>query len=356
MKLLFFDISTGLKSISDLKTGARGGMISSLFILTDLLSRMGHVVSVLSDVKVGGRTEAGVYWGSSPEMAEAEDWDVLICNRTTTEDGLAHARVKKRVLWTHDLPHSGFIPHPNIVKAFHRVVFMSRYAERVWRAFYPAISKSVLIPNGVDKALFYPRGKDLDYLIFGSAPNRGLKSLPLIFEALKNRIRDTLHMTAYSNMKVLHPNENARTTRFWEEEMPLDYKDCTEAGIELKDPVPQSQWAEELGRAGLMIIPTNYPEICSNVILQSLASGVPIVTTGPLGSAGEWISSGYNGMLTQFVPNDYMVHTIEIVRGAKRILDNSKLHNKMIKNAVKTKNLLTWEKVAKRWNKMFERL
>ena len=354
MRLLFFDHSTGLESINDLEKGARGGMITSLFRLTDELSQKGHQVVVLSDIKQDGVTGDGVRWVNGTGFDGV--WDCLVCNRTTTEDGLAHINAKHRVLWTHDLPHAGFIPHGKIVKAFSRVVFMSDYAERVWRAFFPAIGKSVKIPNGVDKELFYPREKDLGYLIFGSAPNRGLKELPLIFEALKTRVGSPLHMTAYSNMEVLHPNEHARTTRFWSSELPLDYKDCKAAGIELKDPAPQPRWAEELGKAGLMIMPTNYPEICSNVILQSLASGTPIVTTGNIGSIGEWITQGYNGWLTQFGPRDYMIHSVEIVRGAKAILENPKMHRKMINNCPKTRNLLTWTEVAKRWEKTLGRL
>lgn len=352
MKLLFFDISTDLYSIHDLETRPRGGMISSLFILTDELSKAGHEVAVLSDITLNGETRHGVRWTNDKEIGDCQQWDILVCNRTTTDDGLAYIPARRRVLWTHDLPHAGFIPKPNLVRAFDTVVFMSRYAERVWRTFYPLIRKSVIIPNGVAKTLFYPRAKDLDYLIFGSAPNRGLHRLPLIFEALKNRVRKNLYMKAFSNMGVLHPNENRRATSFWEDQTPLQHKECEEAGIDLQDPIPQREWAKEVGKAGLMILPTQYPEICSNVILQSLASGTPVVTTGNLGSAGEWIRHKHNGMLTEFLLSDYMVHTVEMVRNAKWVLEDKKRHMKMIRNAEKTKNLHTWEEIAKRWDRM----
>jgi len=351
MKLLFFDNSTYLKSVLDLESGARGGMISSLFRVTDDLSKMGHNVSVLSDIEKKGTTKAGVRWGDDV-VTEGGSWDVIIMNRTITDDGFARLKTKHRVLWTHDLPHSGFIPHPKMINAFSRVVFMSHYAEQIWRTFYPDIKKSALIPNGVDKELFYPRTKDYNYLIFGSAPNRGLRYLPLIFEALNNRVSAELRMNAYSNMRVLHPNEDDRATRFWEAEMPTNYKECEDSGINLKDPIPQKKWAEELGKASLMLMPTAYPEICSNVVLQSLASGTPIVTTGNMGSVGEWIKNGYNGFLTKYQLCDYMVHTLEIVRGAKTIVENPRLHRKMCKNAAKTRNILSWEQVSKKWDKM----
>ena len=316
MKITFFDNSTALKTVHDLQTGARGGMISSLFNVSDGLSLLGHEVAVLSDIEKTGITPFGTYWGNLEEVPE-HDCDVLVCNRSTTDDGLSGLKAKHRVLWTHDLPHSGFIPKPKLIMGFDRVVFMSKYAENVWRLFYPLIRKSLFIPNGVDKSIFYPREKDYDYIIFGSAPNRGLQYLDLILTALRNRVRKSLFLNAFSNLQILHPRET--TNR--EINMIESYQWKNE-NIGLFDPLPQRQWAHELGIAGLMIIPTAYPEICSNVVLQSLASGTPIITTGNLGSTPEWVISGYNGFTTKYLPNDYMVHTVETVRGAKKILEN----------------------------------
>ena len=351
MKITFFDNSTSLKTIHDLETGARGGMISSLFNVSDGLSLLGHDVSVLSDIKLGGVNDANVYWGDLEDI-ESLSCDILICNRGIPTDGLAGINAKHRVLWTHDLPHTGFIKKIKVLNAVDRVVFMSRYAEKVWRSFYPSIRKSVIIPNGVDKLIFYPREKDCDYIIYGSAPNRGLQYLDLVLEALRSRVRKSLYLKAFSNLQILHPNEKVNR----EVNMIANYEWPKDHSVDLQDPVPQWEWAKELGKAGLMIMPTAYPEICSNVILQSLVSGTPIVTTGNLGSAGEWISHGINGFMTQFLPNDYMVHTIEIVRGAKKILENRRLHDKMIKNANKTKQILSWCDVVKKWDKMLRSL
>jgi len=347
MKITFFDNSTALKTIHDLETGARGGMISSLFAVSGGLSLLGHDVSVLSDIENTGTTNTNVYWGALEEVAD-HTCDVLVCNRSTTDDGLCGIRAKHRVLWTHDLPHSGFIPKPKVINAFDRVVFMSKYAESVWRTFYPLIRKSEYIPNGVDKSIFYPREKDHDYIIYGSAPNRGLQYLNLILTALKNRVRPSLYLKAFSNLQILHPKET--TNR--EINMIENYNWTKADDVQLFDPLPQNQWADELGKAGIMIMPTSYPEICSNVILQSLASGTPIVTTGNLGSVPEWVISGRNGVLTNYLPNDYMVHTIEIVRGARDVLTNRKVHDRMIRHTANTRNIWSWEDVIFKWDKM----
>jgi glycosyltransferase involved in cell wall biosynthesis len=351
-RVLFFDNSTRLKTIHDLETRGRGGMVASLFKVSDYLSSAGHDVYVLSDIEENGKTPAGAVWiGKGSRIPHEETFDFLIHNRGA-DDGLPEIKARRRILWTHDLPHAGHIPEPKTIKAFSATVFMSEYAERIWRCYYRDIGRSFLIPNGVDKKLFYPRDKARGYLIFASAPNRGLKRLPLIFEAIRSRVEGPIFMKAFSNMKALHPNE----VRSGEDDgFSMSYKSCREVGIDLVDPVPQRELAEELGSAGLMILPTDYPEICSNIILQSLASGTPIITTGGVGSAREWIKDGVNGRLTRFQPIDYMIHSVEIVRMAVEVLNDERLHRRLIKGALQTK-IETWEAIGAKWEKMLNRL
>lgn len=366
MRILFIDLSTKLKNIDELSNRARGGMITSLHQVSKALSQSHskHFVDIIADIE-----EPDFFYENGPvrwfnpeaardgcSMGEPYDsYDFLVCNRGIG-DGWPQIKARRRILWTHDLPHNGFIPEPRNIRAFSRVVFMSKYAERVWRAFYPDIGKSVMIPNGVDKSIFCPpvRPKDLHKMIYFSAPNRGLKKLPFIFDAIRHRLaefgsryEETFSMTAYSNMAKLHPNE----VEDHGDGFDLDYKEVGESDVQLHDPVPQFQLAEVLRSAGLMILPTAYPEICSNAILQSLACGTPVLTTGNLGSAGEWIRDGRNGALTDFQPHDYMIHTVEIVRKAVEILTDPEKHLGMILAASKTK-ILSWEEVGAKWLKM----
>lgn len=353
MKVLFLDTNTKLGAVTDPIWRARGGMVTSLREVPDALCRLGVDAHVISDVQVGGATDAGTKWltRKDSEFITEMNWDFLVLNRGI-DSGFSEIKAKKRILWTHDLPHNGFIPNPRTIRAFAGTVFMSRYAEAIWRTFYKTIGRSFLIPNGVDKSVFRPVEKDLDRLIFISAPNRGLKKLPLIFEALKSRIGPHLKMTTFSNMRALHPGE----LRDGVDQFELDYKSCEDAGIDMRLPVPQSELAGHLGRAGLMILPTGYPEICSNSILQALACGVPVVATGRLGSAPEWIRHKWNGALTLYGPQDYMVHTVEIVRAAVDILSRPDYHRTLIEHAPKTKNLFTWDEIGRKWLKMFTKL
>jgi glycosyltransferase involved in cell wall biosynthesis len=338
MRILFVDNTTKLRTVRDLDNRARGGMVTSLFKVTDCLSQRHHVY-VWSDIEQEGQTRAGTNWVHVPP----DDVDVLVANRGTGS-GYPSIRAKARILWTHDLPHSGFIPEPMTVRAFDCTVFMSRYAERIWRTYYRGIGKSVLIPNGVDKSLFYPREKERGYLIYASAPNRGLERLPLIVDTIQESVDTDVYCKAFSNLSVLHPNEGEDT---------FDY-DSLGDSVQRLDPLPQRRFADELGRAGLMILPSDYPEICSNVVLQALASGTPVLTTGGMGATPEWVKHRKSGMLTKFRPHDYMVYSLEIARNAIEVLKNEGLHRRLMRGAAKTR-IYDWSEVGRKWSRLISR-
>lgn len=353
MRVCFIDRSTRLETIDDLKTKPRGGMVNSLFRLTDYLSRQGVKVHVVSDIKQVGDTDAGTLWmNAAPwttENTENPCYDFLIFNRGTG-NGSPDIKAKHRILWTHDLPHAGFIPEAKTIKAFSATVFMSKYAERIWRTFNPNIGKSFLIQNGVDD-VFYPTKKNLDYIIYFSHPNRGLKKLPLIFDAIRQRTKRHVFLNAYSGGSM-YPTDGEMGDHC--EQYTIEYGEEV-PGLNVLEPIPTHDIAYEIGRAGLCIMPSGYPEICSNSVLQSLKSGTPLITTGNMGATCEWVKHKKNGMLTKFYPMDYMVHTAEIINLATQVLNNEKLHRKLIKGCIKTK-IHSWDEIGRKWLHLFNRL
>ena len=352
MKIAFLDLSTRLDTIDDLKTRARGGMITSLFRVSDYLSRQGHYVTVIAGIGSEGVTPDGTVWRKADHGGE---YDVLVLNRGVG-DGSPKIRAKHRVLWTHDLPHDGFAPDPRTLRALSATVFMSRYGERVWRTFYRTIGRGVFIPNGVDRGLFRPGvNRDWHRIIFASAPNRGLKRVPLIFEGIRSKV-PTARMDVYSNLRILHPGEAEQQTRDDDKDSRGGYEMEPGEGLTYRDPIPQARFAEELGNCGLMLVPTDYPEICCNAYLQALACGVPVITTGGVGSTGEWIRHGWNGMFTQFQPVDYMVYFLEMARNAIGVLSDERKHRRMSVWAARTPGIYSWEEVGSRWNRMLKNL
>jgi glycosyltransferase involved in cell wall biosynthesis len=349
LKILFLDFSTGLTSLDDLH-GPRRGLINSLLHVPDALSKLNNEVMVISDIKEDGETEAGVKWlGMDDQTSFLKDWDFLVINRGIGM-GYLDIKAKHRILWTHDLPHNGFAEDPDLFRKFSGVVFMSEYAGRVWKTMFPQIGQGFLIPNGVDKKLFYPREKDLDYLLYAFHPIRGVNRLPLIFGSAREALQRNIHLEVFSSFY-----KRETLTKDHMDGYPHNQEDDIPEGMTIRPALPIEKIAEEFGKAGLVILPTGYPEICSNSVLQSLASGTPIVTTGGLGSVPEWVKHRVNGWLTQFTPADYVVHQVEIMRGLVTILKDRKLHNDLIEGAKKTK-IYDWEEIGTKWQKMFEEL
>jgi glycosyltransferase involved in cell wall biosynthesis len=345
VRICFLDFSLKLESLDELKKTGRGGMVSSLFKVPDALSKLNNEVDVLSDIQNPGTTEAGTRFVNQPEGA----YDALVLNRGM-HDGYPMIRARHRVLWTHDVPHSGFIPDPRSAAALSLTIFMSRYAEKVWRFCYPEIGKSVQIPNAVDKTLFFPREKDLNSIVFFSHPNRGLQRLPLIFAGVRGKTGRPLTLDAFSSCYKNEPGGQEYIDLFNEN------MTCVKPeGLVRHEFVPHHELAEKVGRAGLMVMPTDLPETCSNSVLQALASGTPVVSTGYIGSVKEFVNEK-NGYLTENIPANFgSIYSVEIARAMISILIDEKKHRKMIKAAARTK-ILTWEEVGASWNKALLRL
>lgn len=347
MKILFIDFSTGLDDLRAMQTRGRGGMINSLFKVPDALSQLGHDTYVLSDIQSGGVTPAGTRWWTAREFKYL-DYDVLVANRGIG-DGYPTITAKHRILWTHDLPHLGFIDDPDKMARFDMTVFMSGYADRVWRTHFPFIGKSKTIPNGVDKSIFYPREKDLGKLIYFFHPMRGLKRLPIIVTGVAAKTARRIRCDAYSS--IYHGEGTDDHMEAWapgfDEEAPE---------LRIMPALPIERIAEEVGTAGLCLMPTGYPEICSNSVLQSLFSGTPIVTTGGLGATPEWVQDGFNGRLTEFTPADYMAYYMEFTRAVIAIINDEGRHREMIECAAQTPGILTWEEVGAKWDLMIQSL
>lgn len=350
MRILFIDLTTGLDSFLDLKTRGRGGMVSSLLLLPDALSKLNNECFVFSDSKSGGTTARGTTWliDADWEWIAKQKWDFLILNRQTYGEGFPDLHSKHRVLWTHDMVHSGWAPNPERLKMLSATVFMSAYSEETWRAYYKDIGRSFQIPNGVDRELFKPGAKDWDSMIYLSAPNRGLAHLPVILDTVREATKREIKLTAFSNMATMHPKEPG-------EKFSGMYEEVKAAGVDLRDPVPQEVIAGHLARAGLMVKPSDFAETCSNTTLQSLSCGTPIITSA-VGADKEWVLHRRNGMIQKHTLADGPLFILEFCRDVIEVLQNPRLHDCMVRSAPQSLGLFTWEEIGQKWNRMFNQI
>lgn len=333
-KVVIVDQSAnGIKDANSLN-GPLNGRLTCIKSVTQELQRT-FDVTVLGKHE-GFYDDAGVLWDS---RAIEDNYDALVLVRGYGS-GLPEIDAKKRFLWVRDLPHSGFCPEPELLK-YATVVALSEYGAKIWKAFHPQIDRIKIIPNGVDDKVFRLSGggRERKLLLYASAPNRGLDRLPSIFETLKE-LHPSLRLVAFSNLKKLHPGESG--------EYEDVYQKCLDAGIELRDPVSHKELAKWMQAATAMVMPTDFPEICSNTVLQALACGLPIVTTGKLGATPEWVKDGENGVLTRFQRHDYQIFDLEIIRACHKLLSDDMFFSGIERGARYTP-VPSWKEVAGRW-------
>lgn len=85
-------------------------------------------------------------------------------------------------------------------------------------------------------------------------------------------------------------------------------------------------------------------------ILESLASGVPLITSS-VGMAPEIITSGKNGFLVEIQNVEQMVER------TSSIIENQDMREKFIKHGLETVQDYTWENIVKqRYEKIYKSL
>jgi glycosyltransferase involved in cell wall biosynthesis len=85
-------------------------------------------------------------------------------------------------------------------------------------------------------------------------------------------------------------------------------------------------------------------------ILESMASGIPIVTTD-VGMARDVVNHGKNGFIAEIENVD------EIVKFASKVLDDREKSNAIISNALETVKIYSWENIARLYyKKMYSNL
>lgn len=340
-RVAFVDFSRGsVRTLADLSR-AKCGRLTCLNAVTEHLAKRGHEVTCIGKW-TDFDTPGGVQWRKGTEIDTR--YDALVMLRGV-HDMLPQITARRRFLWVRDLPHAGFIPDPPQARFLHATVYLSRYAENVWKDHYPVLRKvrSFRIPNGVDKRVFFPGGtKDPNLLLYASNPNRGLKRIPMYGEALRH-FHPKSRIVAFSSHEALHPGETGDHSEA--------YALCREHGIDLRDPLPQEELAEWIRKATAVLLPSEFPEICSNLVLQSLACGTPIVATGALGATPEWVRHGWNGLETKWRPWDYQAFDLDFLRKCKTLLERPLLQRWLGYGARRTR-ILDWSEVGAKWERI----
>lgn len=345
-RILFIDGTAGFNP-GRIGEKATGGILSSLTILPKLLAKRGHQVLVKSIYNVSTMIDSVQYLSLTDEVTKA---DVVIFNRNVISNEIvaqAKAAGAKIVWWLHDVVDHRYLID-DAFKQVDKIIALSQYCRKTYSDFYEIPKeKFAVIPNGVDKSVFYPGDYALrspHLMIYASAPIKGMKPLGFLAENFK-RLDPRNEVRMYASQS-LHDKQDDALIKY-------QLNKAKESGVNVCEPVSQAELAKVMREAWLFLMPNSYPEICSNLLLQARASGLPVIAS-PTGSIPEFLKHGVHGKITKSNPTDLYYWWAEFARLALELTVNKEEHKQLsIGTAL---GIDSWETIAEQWDMVLNSL
>lgn len=330
-------------------TKACGGILTSLTIIPRYLAKKGWDVTV-SCSHTKKETIDGVLYVPQDAQEKIPKWDVTVINRNGVNIPLVNyckSINAKVVWWLHDIVDFRYLNDSGF-KHVDKIIALSEYCKESYSDFYDIPKdKFWVIPNGVDKRVFYPgdyskrkKGK----LIMASALIKGF--LP-VFDTWNNVKRHFpgASLTIYGSQK-LHGLEDNQTQRAFLTEMEGE-------GATVQNPIPQHILADKMRESWVLLMPNSYPEICSNILLQAQSCGLPVVASN-IGSVSEFIENDGTGVLTERYPHDLFLWIKKYAEATIKLMKDDERHKVISDNA--PKGVKSWEEVGEAWSEKLHTL
>jgi len=349
MKLLFVDGTTGF-SPDRIDKKPTGGILNSLTLVPQYLASKGHEVYVSCTCPKKSKVNGVTYLPLS-HKEKIPKWDVVVFNR----NGLNNQMVSysksigaKVVWWLHDIVDFRYLEDGSY-KHVDKIIALSEYCKKSYSEFYDLPKKLfAIIPNGVDKQMFHPgpyKDRKKYKLIMASSPIKGYLPIEQTWQNVKRHFPEA-ELYIYSNQNL---HEGLSNT----DAMDGFLKGMEGLGANILQPVRQSVLADIMRGSWILLMPNGYPEICSNLLLQARACGLPVVTTN-IGANPEFIENGVNGIISEDYPHDLWLWVKKYVEATVNLCQNDKQHEEISKAA--PDNILGWDAVGELWNKELEAL
>lgn len=342
MKILFVDGTKGF-SPTRLSEKPTGGILTSLTLIPRYLAKCGHDVYVYS-VHDKDETVEGVNYVKNPLVLVP---DVVVFNRNSIDrPSVLHFKklnpAVRIVWWLHDIVQMTYLNDDGAYLA-DSIVALSEYCRNTYADFYGIAShRFSIIPNGVDRDVFYTNEEPRDSSLFihCSAPVKGTYPLPVTTYNLR-RHDPRVEVRSYASQRLHDMDDNDSIKR----EMEM----LKQAGVRFMDPIPQKELADTFRKAWALLMPNHYPEICSNILLQARACGLPIVASN-IGSVSEFIEHRETGMLTHSFPHDMFLWHKDFAEQVVTLQKDHALHAHISKQS--PIGIPSWDAIGARWNKL----
>lgn len=329
-------------------TRPTGGILNSLTLIPEYLASKGHEVYVNSTYDKDEDVNGVHYVRSGKAIGK---WDVAVFNRNILpKDFILYSKEigAKVVWWLHDIVQLTYLKD-DAFRYVDKVIALSNYCKQTYTDFYDIKPENVaVIPNGVDKKVFYPptaASRNPHMVMTASALVKGFMPIPTVLDNLKRHDFD-LDFRIYSSQK-LHGQENSK-----EQQRFLDAME--KEGAHIYHPVSQEVLAQLLRQASCLLMPNSYPEICSNLLLQAQACGCPVVTSD-IGSNPEFIEDGVTGVYTtKYKPHDYHSWVVEYTNKVLDVFLDRRFNAALSENA--PRDVKSWEQIGERWENELNQL
>jgi glycosyltransferase involved in cell wall biosynthesis len=344
-RVLFVDGTVGFDP-NRIKEKACGGILTSLSVIPKYLASKGYDVYVSSSYESKTDIDGVRYIGGKIEIPK---WDIIVLNRNGVTNELvnySHGIGARVIWWLHDLAAFSYLEDASY-RRVDKVVALSHYCKMSFSDFYDIPEdKFVIIPNGVDKSIFYPGeygDRKKHSMIMASALLKGVYPVFDTWTNVKRQFPDAEFMI-YSN-QALHDFENNAEQTQW-------LKDMENAGAKVQLPIPQGILADKMRRAWALLMPNSYPEICSNLLLQARACGLPVIASN-IGSVGEFIENGRTGIITRHYPHDLGLWIKAYAEETIRLFMDEAKHREISEKA--PQGVLSWDEIGERWHELIQK-
>jgi glycosyltransferase involved in cell wall biosynthesis len=215
------------------------------------------------------------------------------------------------------------------------IIAVSEFSAQSVKKYFPN-KKIISILNGVDTNFFNPNKKNQKYL----KEKYGIKfDKPIVafVGTLQSRKRPDLVIEMAKNL------EDANFIFIGKNCAPLNF------GIQINQQ-PNAQWIPAMPRQDVAVFLASsdifiFPSInetCAAVIVEAMASGLPVLTSKS-GGNGEMVKNGEDGYLIDFKDNEKEIFLEKL----KQLIRNKSLQKKIGENACqRAKDFFSWEGVA----------
>lgn len=341
MNIIFYTDRTQFTGDA-LESYGLGGSESAIINLSRELIKLNHNVHVYCNTKEDHISHKVIYHPLETYNSIKPKCDIFISCRSAYALAKEEINAEKILYWCQDDLQEGAVEHlccnSYIANRIDCLVSVSNYAKN-------NLLKEVLIPKEKIKVIrngFNPnfinntQERIKNRFVYTSTPYRGLDVLLEIWPSIRKQIPNA-ELFLFTGMSLYSPGSNDNQNFLYN-------RAKRKEGIILAEPICQRDLLKFLSTCSIMLYPNHYVEASCMAVIESLACGVPVITSN-LGALPELIQSGYNGELIDGHSRhpDYQ----------KEFINNIKINNNNIKNAIESVKDYTWSNRAKEWELLF---